>query len=626
MFAATDIPAGDYVSPNFQVIVPDRCFPNMTIGDTSIQPWQYLRREIPHNWYVDQRQPSVGFLSRDEAHILYNTALQFAGQPALEIGCWLGWSACHLALAGVNLDVVDPLLSREEFYGSVTSSLTAAGVIDRVNLVPGFSPAEVIGLVQKNNHQNKQWSLIFIDGNHEAPGPLEDAIACAKYAAPDALILFHDLAAPDVAQGLDYLKSQGWQTMVYQTMQIMGVAWRGNIKPIEHHPDPQVNWQLPPHLQGYNVSGIGNFNLEEFKELLSQVRPFTLLSEMRLYSLYTATKQICLADLPGNFVECGAFKGGASALMAAVIKRYSQRPRKLFAFDTFAGMPEPTEIDRHEGVAANDTGFGAGTLSAPITENIDKITQQLEVTDIVEIVPGLFADTLPVYRSHIGDIALLHADGDWYESTMDIFNHLYDAVIPNGLVQIDDYGHWEGCRAAIHDFERSRNLKFTLEKIDYTGVRFINGYIPEVATLLEIGLFNESIDESSYELREINILICPHWQQPEENLREDLSRAIASIITHPQSENIAILVDITGTNEEEASLAFSGILMDLLMQEELVTNGEPSVSFIGNLDNNQWQALLSQISYRSPLDVESNISQSVLEIANLPLWTPNQLG
>ena len=108
MLAATDIPVGDYVSPNFQVIMPDRCFPNMTIGDTNTQPWQYLRREIPHNWYVDGRQPYVGFLSRDEAHILYNTALQFAGQPALEIGCWLGWSACHLALAGVNLDVVDP--------------------------------------------------------------------------------------------------------------------------------------------------------------------------------------------------------------------------------------------------------------------------------------------------------------------------------------------------------------------------------------------------------------------------------------------------------------------------------------------------------------------------------------
>ena len=612
MLAATDIPVGDYVSPNFQVIMPDRCFPNMTIGDTNTQPWQYLRREIPHNWYVDGRQPYVGFLSRDEAHILYNTALQFAGQPALEIGCWLGWSACHLALAGVHLDVVDPLLGREEFYGSVTSSLTEAGVIDQVNLVPGFSPAEVIGLVQKNNQQNKQWSLIFIDGNHEAPGPLEDAIACAKYAAPDALILFHDLAAPDVSQGLDYLKSHGWNTMVYQTMQIMGVAWRGNVKPIQHIPDPSIEWTLPMHLQHYDVSGIDNFDLQEFQELLSQVRPFTLLNEMRLYSLYAATKQICLQDLLGNFVECGAFKGGASAMMAAVIKRYSRRPRKLFAFDTFTGMPEPIECDRHEGIAANDTGFGVGTLSAPIEENIYRIAEQLKVKDILEAVPGLFKDTLPAYHTQIGDIALLHADGDWYESTMDIFNNLYDAVVPNGTIQIDDYGHWEGCRLAIHDFARERNLRFELEQIDYTGVRFVKKLKPPEV--------RSPLDSLDYELRDINILVCPDWTQLEEDLRQDLSGAIAKIITHPQSENIAILVDITGTNEEDASLVFSGVLIDLLMQEEIVNNGEPSVSFIGNLDADQWQALLSQINYHLPLILENKTATNITELKNLPTW------
>ena len=606
MFAAKDIPARDYVSPNLQVVLPDRCFPHMVAGDPNTQPWQYLRREIPHNWYVDERQPYVGFLSRDEAHILYNTALQFTGKPALEIGCWLGWSACHLALAGVNLDVVDPLLEREDFFESVTNSLTEAGVIDRVNLVPGFSPAQVEELVRKNY---EPWSLIFIDGNHEAPGPIEDAVTCAKYAAPDALILFHDLAAPDVSQGLDYLKSQGWHTMIYQTMQIMGVAWRGNVQPIHHTPDPEVDWVLPLHLKHYEVSGVDNPDLQEFQELLSQVRPFTLLSEMRLHSLYAATKQICLQDLPGNFVECGAFKGGASALMAAVIKLYSQRPRKLFAFDTFTGMPEPTEVDRSAGIAANDTGFGVGTLSAPIAENINRITQQLNVEDIVEVVPGLFKDTLPTYRSQIGEIALLHADGDWYESTMDIFNNLYDHVVPQGTIQVDDYGHWEGCRLAIHDFAREKNLRFELEKIDYTGVRFIKLLpVPEVQP------------QMNYELREINVLVCPDWQQSEDDLREDLSRAIAKILTHPQSGDISILVDITGTSEEDASLVFSGVLIDLLMEEDLVSNGEPSVSFISNLDLQQWQQLLSQINYRLPLRLENKKPPTATKIINIPFF------
>ncbi|MEG3857646.1 class I SAM-dependent methyltransferase [Microcoleus sp. herbarium12] len=495
----TLLPGGDYVSPGLKIILPDAYFPNMIVGDTNTCPWPYLRREIPHNWYVDSRASSVGFLSRDEAHILYNTALQFAGKKALEIGCWLGWSACHLALAGVALDVVDPLLEREDIRQSVIDSiqgaLNASGVQTTVELIPGYSPQRVEELA---NQFNRKWSLIFIDGEHGAPGPLNDAIVCEQFAEEDAIILFHDLNAPDVAQGLDYLKQRGWQTIIYQTMQIMGAAWRGNVAPVKHQPDPNIFWQLPAHLQGYSVSSISVVPTQQFpalqqrdwqtiidssksslqtspanfKNILSIVRPYTLLSESRLFSLYCLAKQICVEDLPGNFVECGTCKGGSAALIAFVIKHYSRRPRVLYAFDTFEGMPAPTEIDKHQGIPANLTNFGEGTLKAAISENLDKICQLLQVTDIVVPVKGLFAETLPQYKSAIGSIAFLHADGDWYESTMDIFNTLYDSVIANGLIQVDDYGHWEGCKQAVHDFEKMKGESFSLHTIDETGVWF----------------------------------------------------------------------------------------------------------------------------------------------------------
>ncbi|MEH2279061.1 MAG: hypothetical protein V7K40_30830 [Nostoc sp.] len=97
--------------------------------------------------------------------------------------------------------------------------------------------------------------MIFLDGDHEAPAPLSNTIICEQLAEADALILFHDLNSPDVTQGLDYLKQKGWNTIIYQTMQIMGAAWRGNIEPVQHQPDVKINWNLPEHLAHYSVSG-----------------------------------------------------------------------------------------------------------------------------------------------------------------------------------------------------------------------------------------------------------------------------------------------------------------------------------------------------------------------------------
>jgi predicted O-methyltransferase YrrM len=237
----------DYLSPGLAIVRPDGCFPNMVCGDRGANPWPYLRREIPHVWYVDRRYPSIGFLSRDEASILHNSALLFRGRRALEIGCFLGWSTCHMAMAGVELDVVHPLLGRPEFVTSVRRSLGDAGVLPAVHLVAGNSPEAVAELAQRIG----RWPFFFIDGDHDHPGPLEDARVCAGHAEDDALILMHDLACPDVGRAMDWLRDHGWQTRVYHTMQIMGAAWRGRVQPVAHQPDPAVQWTVPEHLRGH---------------------------------------------------------------------------------------------------------------------------------------------------------------------------------------------------------------------------------------------------------------------------------------------------------------------------------------------------------------------------------------
>src|SRR6267143_2482053 len=157
-------PDRDYVSPGLSVVVPDAHFPRMRAGDRSSHPWKHLRREVPHLWYADDRFPLMGFMNRDEAAILYNIALQFAGKPALEIGGWLGWSTCHLALAGVTLDVIDPAHADPDVRAIVDQSLAGCGVSGKVCLTASRSPEGVHALVTE---KGKTWSLFVIDSDHE---------------------------------------------------------------------------------------------------------------------------------------------------------------------------------------------------------------------------------------------------------------------------------------------------------------------------------------------------------------------------------------------------------------------------------------------------------------------------
>lgn len=239
----------DYVSPNLVDLKPDRFFPHMVKGDPQANLWNFLRREIPHTWYVDGRFPIMGFVSRDEAAILHNSALMFSGEPALEIGCWRGFSTAHLAAAGLVLDVIDPILSEQNTMDEMKKLIADLGAESSVSLHGGFSEQLVYELAERK----QRWRFIFIDGDHEAPAPARDAALCAQYAADDAMIVLHDLASPAVADGLELLRELGWSTAVYQTMQIMGVAWRGDIQPLAHTPDPQVSWQLPPHLRSFRL-------------------------------------------------------------------------------------------------------------------------------------------------------------------------------------------------------------------------------------------------------------------------------------------------------------------------------------------------------------------------------------
>lgn len=241
-----------YVSAGLEIADLDDAFPHMIDGDTTTNSWPYLRQDISHPWYVDERNPTVGFVNRDEASILHNSAKMFKGKPCLEIGCWRGWSTAHIAAGSNSLVVFDPALTDPVFQQDVTASLEAAGLNDRVKLIGGSSPEDVESYSKTTG---MRWSFVFIDGDHDGDAPRRDAELISHLAAPSSIVLLHDLMSPYVARGLLQLKALGWQVKLYMTTQIMGVAWRGDAAPLEHTPDLDQYWWLPAHLHGLSVSG-----------------------------------------------------------------------------------------------------------------------------------------------------------------------------------------------------------------------------------------------------------------------------------------------------------------------------------------------------------------------------------
>jgi len=246
------MPAGDYVSPGLLRVKVDKHFPNVGWSGCDDGGLRQPDFRSGQNRYADKRVPHLCLVTRDEAHILFNTALGLDGLPALDIGSSMGFSTCHLALGGVRLDVVDPALRDPGVLQSVMDSLTSAGVIDACRLLAASVPGAV---EQLGRRDGMRWSLGFIDEKDDGDAARQAAEACEPFLQPDAVVLLGSLLSPAAAAGLHVFRERGWNTGIYRTARIMGVAWRGQSKPIRHSPDPSLSPELPPHLTTWTVVG-----------------------------------------------------------------------------------------------------------------------------------------------------------------------------------------------------------------------------------------------------------------------------------------------------------------------------------------------------------------------------------
>jgi hypothetical protein len=103
----------------------------------------------------------------------------------------------------------------------------------------------------------------------------------------------------------------------------------------------------------------------------------------------------------------------------------------------------------------------------------------------------------------------------------------------------------------------------------------------------------------------LNLIVFPDWQQDEEELSSTLAEVLKAIASHPQAEEITLIIDTTNTeNEEDAQLLLSAVTMNLILEEGIELPETTEITFIGKLTPQQWEKLFSLIQYRIILDTE----------------------
>jgi O-methyltransferase len=205
----------------------------------------------------------------------------------------------------------------------------------------------------------------------------------------------------------------------------------------------------------------------ELAPTLARVRPHTIVGDESLIDLARQVGTVLALDIPGDFVECGVFRGGASFLMADLLRQAGVRDRKVWLLDSFEGMPPAEEIDGAAARAWESDTEGAWYFNN-VTASLEEVRQNavgLGLEPYARFVKGWFDQTLPAIRDRIGSIAILRIDCDWYASVRCCLENLYDHVADGGFVVFDDYYSFDGCAIAVHEFLGERKLSHRLESV-----------------------------------------------------------------------------------------------------------------------------------------------------------------
>lgn len=208
--------------------------------------------------------------------------------------------------------------------------------------------------------------------------------------------------------------------------------------------------------------------------MISEVKIHTMTGPEKLFALRSAISHIVANDIPGDFVECGVWRGGSMMAAARTLIELGDQSRHLYLLDTFEGMPKPTAEDidwNGESMLDRWNAEHRNRFNRDARASIEEVARNMATVgydaDKIHLIKGMVEDTVP---EHTPDrIALLRLDTDYYSSTLHDLVHLYPLLAQGGVLIIDDYGHFKGAEQAVTEYFAGIDERVLLHRVDYSA-------------------------------------------------------------------------------------------------------------------------------------------------------------
>lgn len=235
---------------------------------------------------------------------------------------------------------------------------------------------------------------------------------------------------------------RGWRRLIYKPVRDLLHSWGGL----------QLVRQVDPEFR--HIGGDWPSDAE------------TMIGMVRLNNLQECVTDVIKNEVPGDLIETGAWRGGASIFMTAALKAYGEKERTVWVADSFRGLPRP-EDQTHAGDIA-DPLVKFRDLAVPLDVVKDNFRKYGLLNDQVRFLVGWFQDTLP--SAEVERLAVLRLDGDMYDSTMVALEALYHKLSVGGYVIVDDYSALPACKDAVDEFRAREGITDPLLPVDWAAV------------------------------------------------------------------------------------------------------------------------------------------------------------